>query len=561
MLDKSMLPQHDRLINSLRYLCFLIVFTFALSIYFHTDGAMTQDLGRHLILGKIIWEEKSIPGTNLFSYTNPAFPFINHHWGSEIIFYITEKLFSINGLIILKIIIASSAIFILTIYIWQNSSLVPYLISSALTITVMRERTEIRPEIIALLLYSIFLLILYKEKKTAGKLIWIIPLLNIFWVNSHISFILGWSIYFIFIMDRFIVRRMKIKYLILGLLLILSTFINPFGWRGAFYPFSIFSNYGYSIVENQSPLFLEKFMNNPTILYFKTIFLLLIVLTPFLMKNKYYFEIGVAISTGLLSFLTIRHFSFFSLAAMLPLSVGLSYIRSIIITKWKTTSKSNIWKEAAACLIVLGFILYEIFSLLSNNYYISKGSAQRAGLGQIKGMRETVDFFQKHHLTGPIFNNFDIGSYLIYRVYPEERVFVDGRPEAYPESFFKQVYIPIQENNKSWEEASNKYNFQAVIFGHTDATPWGREFVSRISKDPSWKMVYFDDFGVIWVKKGSSNDQVNTFDTDKKIKEYAVGKIQDTKTRDTILRLANFFQLLGYLDLERTASIKANSLN
>ena len=43
---------------------------------------------QNLKLGKIIWETKTIPNTNLFSYTNPNFPFINHHWLSENIFYL-----------------------------------------------------------------------------------------------------------------------------------------------------------------------------------------------------------------------------------------------------------------------------------------------------------------------------------------------------------------------------------------------------------------------------------------------------------------------------------------
>lgn len=69
----------------------ILVFVFLTSTFFHTDSAITQDLGRHLTLGKIIWEKKYVPSTNLFSYTNPDFPFINHHWGSEVIFYMLSS--------------------------------------------------------------------------------------------------------------------------------------------------------------------------------------------------------------------------------------------------------------------------------------------------------------------------------------------------------------------------------------------------------------------------------------------------------------------------------------
>ncbi|MDE2025335.1 MAG: hypothetical protein KGJ07_02490, partial [Patescibacteria group bacterium] len=61
-----------------------------------------EDLGRHLVLGKIIVTCHCIPKTNLLSFTNPNFPFINHHWFSEVIFYLFSGVFGINSLLVLK---------------------------------------------------------------------------------------------------------------------------------------------------------------------------------------------------------------------------------------------------------------------------------------------------------------------------------------------------------------------------------------------------------------------------------------------------------------------------
>ncbi len=112
----------------------IIIFTFAVSIFFHKDSAITQDLGRHLTFGKIIWEQKSIPTTNLFSYTNPSFPAIDHHWGSQVIFYLVERFFSIDGLIILKIIITVSAFGLLVFYSLHRAQPVATLLASFLSL-------------------------------------------------------------------------------------------------------------------------------------------------------------------------------------------------------------------------------------------------------------------------------------------------------------------------------------------------------------------------------------------------------------------------------------------
>ena len=58
------------------------------------------DLGRHLENGKIVWQNPQILFQNFYSYTEPNFPFINHHWLSGVIFY---KLYTLGGFSLLSI--------------------------------------------------------------------------------------------------------------------------------------------------------------------------------------------------------------------------------------------------------------------------------------------------------------------------------------------------------------------------------------------------------------------------------------------------------------------------
>ena len=49
--------------------------------------SINQDIGRHIKFGEIIWQTKTVFQVNLVSFTAPDYPFINHHWLSEVIFY------------------------------------------------------------------------------------------------------------------------------------------------------------------------------------------------------------------------------------------------------------------------------------------------------------------------------------------------------------------------------------------------------------------------------------------------------------------------------------------
>src|SRR3972149_12086752 len=83
----------------------ILLLLFVFSFLFRTDHAFDQDLGRHLKLGEIIWQTKSVPKINLFSYTNPDFPFINTHWLFEVLVYLGQQAIGLQTLLILKIII------------------------------------------------------------------------------------------------------------------------------------------------------------------------------------------------------------------------------------------------------------------------------------------------------------------------------------------------------------------------------------------------------------------------------------------------------------------------
>jgi hypothetical protein len=123
----------------------------------------------------------------------------------------------------------------------------------------------------------------------------------------------------------------------------------------------------------------------------------------------------------------------------------------------------------------------------------------------MKGINSSAEFFKREKISGPIFNNYDIGSYLIFYLFPEEKVFVDNRPEAYPTSFLKDVYIPIQESDDEFRDYSQRYNFNAIFFSHRDLTPWAQNFLLKRIDDPLWAPVFADNYTIIFLKRNELN--------------------------------------------------------
>lgn len=462
---------------------FLLLF-FTFSFLFKTDHSFDQDLGRHIKLGEIIWNTKSIPKINLFSYTNPDFPFINTHWLFEVFIYFVSQLVGLQALLVLKIIILLTSVW-LTLKIIPRENRVPLLPIGFIFLHVLRERTELRPEIFSFL-FTILTLYILSSFNSKSKLIFLLPLIQLIWMNTHIFFFVGLMLQAIFLLAK----KLKVLAAVFGLSVLVSL-INPNGIAGLFYPLNVTKNYGYAIVENQTMFFLEGInFRDPNFLFVKTAALLVIasLIIGYFRKKLTFLSISLSLTGVGLALLNVRSF---------PYLVYLSLPFTLI--NFGPVKYSNLYMPVFVVFVFL--LLFESIFYLNGNYYRYKDEDNRSVLSFIESGKKALDFVNENNLEGPIFNNFDIGSYISYRSYPQIKVFVDGRPEAFPKDFFTNTYIPMQYDYNKFKALEKDLGIQTIIFSHTDQTPWGTTFLQQIVKDSAWKLVFIDDFMTVSVKE------------------------------------------------------------
>ncbi len=471
----------------------LLPILYLFMLLLQVEKAFTQDLGRHLLLGQIILDCVCVPKINLFSYTAPNFPFINHHWIPEVVFYLIAHYINLTALLWIKIFLISAS-FILVLYLAvKKSSLWIASILSIPFIFIFSERFDARPEIFSFVFVSLMLFLLSVYRKT-GKLLYLSPvvLIQLLWVNSHIYFFVGLLLLAFLAVDLVLRKKLNSKFILLFCTAYAVTMINPNGIEGAIYPLRVFGNYGYSIVENQNIFFLNSFFFNPRVLVFELLALVVLVGIVIQLKRKNYFfslSMSFAVVAG---FMMIRNFPLFVLI-VLP---GLAQSVSILLEKISPQIRNQIVGITASIFIIFSFV--HSFHHIQSPYF---------GLYYISGAEKAVDFFKENKLSGRIFNNFDIGSYLIYRLYPEEKVFVDGRPEAYPASFFDE-YKRMQTDFAFFKQQVIRYDINTVFFAHTDITPWAQAFLQTIMQDSQWVPVYIDERIVILLKNIPDNQDL-----------------------------------------------------
>lgn len=479
---------------------YLLLFFLAFSFFYHSDLSFDQDLGRHLKLGEIIWQTREVPKTNLFSYTQPDFPFINHHWGFEVIIYLLSSTIGLQLLLVLKL-VALLAVAAGILFLARKTESVLIFPFSYIFLHLLRGRSELRPEIMSFLFTLGTLYILEKFEKDHSKIIYVLPLISLVWVNSHIYFPVGIFLQIIFLMNmlfqKFVQKKKeplllnKIKIVTLVTLLsLLAALLNPNFIKGAVYPFTVFTNYGVTITENQTITTLQKihFVNPDFFFFYFAAFLVFASIyvsfwrTKFSLKNICLSLLGFALAVQ-----SIRGFPYLAL-------ISLPYV--LLNCNFKIAS---IWTKALN--ISLGILLFgEAVFYLNGGYYAMTYKPYVPSLLLTQDALPALDYVIKNKLPQPIFNNFDIGSYIIYRGYPDYKVFIDGRPEAYPASFFEDMYIPMQEDYKKFKNEDKKVRFQTVIFSLTDQNPRTITFLNALTTDPQWKIVFLDQFMIVLVK-------------------------------------------------------------
>ncbi|HEY4511732.1 MAG TPA: hypothetical protein VJH55_02745 [Candidatus Paceibacterota bacterium] len=475
---------------------FLLLMLYTLFLA-HSINMVPSDIGRHIKNGELFLTEWKIPDVNRYSYTEPEFPVINHHWGSGALFFLITKMGGLTGLHLFFIIL-SLATFLLFFKISLRFVTIPIASIVALfSIPLLAERTEIRPEAFSYLLVGIFLWILFRKKQY-----WLLPILTIFWVNLHIYFVLGAALTGAFLVEALLQKKTESKRLAIALgSVIIAAGVNPFGIQGAIAPLTIFKNYGYKLAENQSIWFMQKLTHDPNFLIFKIIFVAIIILFfAACWQRRKLPSIAIlliALGISMLTWFAIRNLALFGLVA---LPTAASLIAAVFPHILKKTTD---WCIAALCVVGIAFIV--VWGSGLERYF--PFWAMR-GVGVPQENARSVVFFREHNLSGPIFNNYDIGGYLIYHLYPQERTFVDNRPEAYSVPFFKERYIPMQENEEVWRKEDERYRFNVIYFSYHDATPWGQKFLATRIADPAWAPVFVDGDVLIFLRRTAANQPI-----------------------------------------------------
>lgn len=488
--------------------CVVLFVGLSLTQYFNL---VTADLGRHLINGREVWQHPELLSTNFYSYTHQSFAFVNHHWLYGVMVYSLSQLFGLSSLTLFNATLGATSLALLLWGAYKKHGFWPSVIAGILAIPPVTSRVEVRPELLSMLGLAVYIFVLEKYTNNTlsfAKTALILLATQVIWQNSHLFFVFGLVVLFLFWVDQVLQKNnTKIKQLLLlGVISGCAVLLNPNGVQGALQPLRIFENYGYKVAENQTLWFMiTRFATAEHVYTAVLLFGTLLLCLPLFIKLKkvhkrdYFLPVALFVVFGLLAQQVIRTRSFFGLTSVYTLSALLPLAYSLVAARFEKMKQQQGWY------FVFSPVAFVLAVIIFSSGLFRPVSAM-SGFGPLPGADTAARFIKEHSLTGPIFNNYDIGGYLIYYLYPQEEVFVDNRPEAYPTDFFAHDYIAPQENSEDWERLQQRYNFNLIAFNRHDLTPWGQSFLIARIQDPNWTPVFVDAQVIIFLRNTTENE-------------------------------------------------------
>jgi len=448
-------------------------------------NVVDPDIWWHLKTGEWITQHRAVPQLDPFSYTRAGQPWTAHEWLSDLVIYCLYRSTGAGGLIVAFGMIHCAAFFLLYLRCGGNR-----FVSGAITAwgaLATATLLGVRPQIISLLLASLWLLILERPEPNQKLLWWTLPLL-VLWVNLHAGFALGLVFLGLFLLGELFEKMFTSSFSIsnarvgaLSVTLLLNLFLvplNPNGTRMFWYPLETLRSKAMqgSIDEWASPNF-HRSEQWP--------FLLLLLATLAAMAwsraRVRPRDVLLLLTSAFAGLSSIRMIPFFVLVAV-PL-VSRSVKSGLGREHSSTRQRPAVFAvlNAVILLAMAGFVSLHLAQLI-------RGQPQAEASHFPTG---AVAYLAAHPPAGPIFNHYDWGGYLIFKLYPVTRVFIDGRADLYGDHLMEQCTDSYYLMD-GWRLPLSEWRIQTVI------VPADSPLATGLRSAPGWVQSYEDSKSVIF---------------------------------------------------------------
>jgi hypothetical protein len=479
---------------------FVSIFTMAARI--PTD----PDTWWHIKTGEYIIQTQTIPTTDPFSHTKNGQLWINHGWLAQIFWY---ALYTLGGWPLVSLGLAT-IVLAAFYFVWKQIQANIFVASLTIILGAIVSSViwAARPQLLSFLLTAIVAYLLDRFKRHNGSLWPWLPLVVLLWANIHGGFAIAFMLIAAYLAGETCNRLTKhqadpvlsweqFKHLLWASLISLAVVaLNPHTWRLWLYPFQTVGIGALRdfIAEWQSPDF-HLTLAQPFVL------MLLLVFAAVGRSGRQadWTDLALIAMWTLWSLFAARNIAIFGLVVTPALA---RYADEAWSRQWQTWGYQRVpfaalstpasRRAARSPRSILNWILLGLITAAALIKISLPLNAETILNIEKKNLPyKAVSFLQKHRPAGPIFNSYNWGGYLIFRLQPDYPVYIDGRTDLYDDLFIRR-YLGVVAANEGWQQILQQDGIN-LVFIETDSS-----LARFLRLDPAWQEIYRDEMAAIF---------------------------------------------------------------
>jgi hypothetical protein len=470
------------------------------------------DTGWHIRTGEWILANSAVPAHDLFSFTKADQPWFAWEWAWDVLAATVHHYAGLAGIgFVTAILLGLFTLLVYQLTLRVSKNHLAAIVVTAIVAAVSSIHWLARPHLVSWIFTLIYLSALESARTEVGgakQLLTVgLPILAMIWANMHGGFVAGLLIIACYGIGETLSAFLStdssdvVQSLTFGLrksaifwqslaLCSLATFVNPYGWQLHKHIWAYLNDA--DLLNNIQEFQSISFHAGPA-LYLEIMLLLAGLAACRYLQSGRLTPVILICLWAHFALVSARHIPLFAIVAA-PFAAELLANGMIDARKIRTVATvagtlSDISKDLAAIESTPRFHLISAGAVAALATLFSLGQTPFAPKFNPEAFPEQAAFLFRDHPGSRVFTTDQWGDYLLYRFYPSQKVFFDGRSDFYGNDFVK-VNQRLAGAEHDWKSLLRKYSINLVML--RPETP-----LSAVLKLTADSKVVFDDCKVI----------------------------------------------------------------
>ena len=481
-----------------------------IAIAIDSKQSADTDLWGHVLFGQVMLGTGHLIRTNIYAYSAPGRPWIDHEWLTEVVMALLYNAIGIAGLQVLKLLCASAIVILLAAGLAETgASIAPQFIALAAVAIALTQQMQFRPQLFDYVFLAALIAMLARECHGRRAPLWLaVPMLAL-WANLHGGFFVGLAALGVYSAACAVEGLMSgarlgraLRPAVVTAAAALATLCNPWGggeWTAV--ARSLRNPYTIGRISEFKPLLrtLDALHRaGMSIFPLLTMLLMLAMLIAACLLAPRREDDGLLAVAALMvaaAFAAVRNTALAALAMAVPLAYHVDLAAARL--RSRTISPAGAHAASARAPAAMPLALQAVVALAALFLAIRAGvlSGRLSTAGSMP--MGAVDFMTAHGLSGNVLGDYSWGGYLIWHAPPGSKVFIDSR--------FEMVYPPrIQRDYLDFLRGGSEAS--AVLAAYpTDYVMMPTDSVASrfMAAHTGWRLLYRDPVAALFARADS----------------------------------------------------------